>query len=129
MAAGCQMSKCRARRRLIGGKLRGIPARKAPKDRYRFTPSSSGRDTGCGRTVQFRFRFGFRVEKHGKARVPLFRFIGSAAPLDDHSKSGYKLIAQRFAKSCLPSTCCRSPFRGISILPIIGIIFADFAVF
>lgn len=36
MAAGCQMSKCRARCRLIAGKLRD-PGTKA-KGRYRFTP-------------------------------------------------------------------------------------------
>lgn len=37
MAAGCQMSKCRARCQLIAGKLRD-PGTKAPKGRYRFTP-------------------------------------------------------------------------------------------
>jgi len=66
MAAECQMSKCRARCRLIVEKLRN-PETKAPKGRYRFTPPFLGRDTGCGKPFQFRFRFSLHVEKHGKS--------------------------------------------------------------
>lgn len=83
MAAGCQMSKCRARYRLIAEKLRD-PGTKAPKGRYRFTPSSSGRDTGCGRPFNSVFDLNRAREKarNGRERKQelLFRFIGPALP-------------------------------------------------
>lgn len=75
---------------LSAEKLRD-PGTKAPKGRYRFTPSSLGRDTGCGRTVQFRFRFELRVKKL------LFGFIGSTLPLMIIRDDRIIVTARRFA--------------------------------
>jgi len=61
MAAECQMSKCRARCRLIVEKLWN-PETKVPKKRYRFTPSFLGRDTRCEKPFQFRFQFGLHMK-------------------------------------------------------------------
>jgi len=56
MAAGCQMSKCRARCRVIAGDpesfQKGVIGLLC-RSRYRMQ-----------KIVQFRFRFGFRVKKH-----------------------------------------------------------------
>lgn len=95
MAVGCQTSKCGARCRLIGGKLRD-PGTKAPKDRYRFTPASLGFARYRMRTVQFRFstldpaRERKKKRTRGRARKPLCFVLSSPALLDDRGeRSGH----------------------------------------
>lgn len=73
---------------LIAEKLRD-PGTKAPKGRYRFTPSSLGRDTGCGRPFNSVFDLTERVKKHGmgakKSKSHCFVLLTSLF-LDDHSR-------------------------------------------
>lgn len=78
MAAGCQMSKCRARCRLIAGKLRD-PGTKAPKGRYRFTPRVAIQDAE-DRSIPFSIWTSREKARKGRKKVrrSLFRFIGSS---------------------------------------------------
>lgn len=89
MAVGCQTSKCRARCRLIGGKLPGSRGTIAPQDRYRFTPAFLGRAIRRMRSRTVQFRFPFWIPRGGKARKgeEVTCFVLSSPPLlDDRTK-------------------------------------------
>lgn len=86
MADGCQMSKCRARYRLIAGKNSEIPGRKPRKGRYRFTPQVAIQDAE-DRSIPFSiWTPRERARKRGvKGREGHCFVLLALLHLDDHS--------------------------------------------